>query len=237
MKAKLLSTSSSLSVSLLSPPLFPLSPNVVCAILASAVASCCAVSCRASFSSTPRSRPVVVARQLEEAKKKDVKKEVPKEISLLDGKRAMNTSIAIARIKMSYAETRQAIMNMEETALSSNVLQSLQVCFVLSWFGFCCRGLCLWCVRFFSGVALCVCACGVCACLLSCACVFSASWMRACIRVCARGELLRFSPVILLRIHLHQVFVIATVWVSRGRPAFLFFVGPRSSVCFLFCNV
>ncbi|CAN0494905.1 unnamed protein product, partial [Hapterophycus canaliculatus] len=67
--------------------------------------------------------------QLEEAKRKDVKKkEAPKEISLLDGKRAMNTSIAIARIKMTHAETRQAIMNMDETALSSNVLQSLQVC-------------------------------------------------------------------------------------------------------------
>lgn len=65
--------------------------------------------------------------QLEEAKKKDVKKEAPKEISLLDGKRAMNTSIAIARIKMTYAETRQAVMNMDETVLSSNVLQSLQV--------------------------------------------------------------------------------------------------------------
>ncbi|CAN0494486.1 unnamed protein product, partial [Ectocarpus sp. 8 AP-2014] len=61
-----------------------------------------------------------------EAKKKDVKKEAPKEISLLDGKRAMNTSIAIARIKMTYAETRQAVMNMDETVLSSNVLQSLQ---------------------------------------------------------------------------------------------------------------
>ncbi|CAN0208007.1 unnamed protein product, partial [Ectocarpus fasciculatus] len=60
-------------------------------------------------------------------KKKDVKKEAPKEISLLDGKRAMNTSIAIARIKMTYAETRQAVMNMDETVLSSNVLQSLQV--------------------------------------------------------------------------------------------------------------
>ncbi|CAM9888992.1 unnamed protein product, partial [Laminaria digitata] len=73
-----------------------------------------------------RRSAVVVAQQLEESKKKDLKKEAPKEISLLDGKRAMNTSIAIARIKMSYAETRQAIMNMEETALSSNVLQSLQ---------------------------------------------------------------------------------------------------------------
>lgn len=40
----------------------------------------------------------------------------------------MNTSIAIARIKMAYAETRQAIMNMDESVLSSNVLQSLQVC-------------------------------------------------------------------------------------------------------------
>lgn len=56
-----------------------------------------------------------------------MKKEAPKEISLLDAKRAMNTSIAIARIKMTFAETRQAIMNMDEMALSSNVLQSLQV--------------------------------------------------------------------------------------------------------------
>lgn len=62
-----------------------------------------------------------------EEKKKEVKKEAPKEISLLDGKRAMNTSIAIARIKMTFAETRQVIMNMDETALPSNVLQSLQV--------------------------------------------------------------------------------------------------------------
>lgn len=72
--------------------------------------------------------------QLEEAKKKDVKKkEEKKEITLLDAKRAMNTSIAIARIKMTYAETRQAIMNMDEAALSANVLQSLQV-----WFGLVC---------------------------------------------------------------------------------------------------
>lgn len=56
-----------------------------------------------------------------------MKKEAPKEIALLDAKRAMNTSIAIARIKMSFADTRTAIMNMDETALSSNVLQSLQV--------------------------------------------------------------------------------------------------------------
>lgn len=60
-----------------------------------------------------------------------MKKEVPKEISLLDAKRAMNTAIAIARIKMTFAETRQAIMNMDETALSSNVLQSLQARFVI----------------------------------------------------------------------------------------------------------
>ena len=89
------------------------------------------MSCRVVWrpSPPPPSWSAVIVRQLEEAKKKDVKKEAPKEICLLDGKRAMNTSIAIARIKMSYAETRQAIMNMEETALSSNVLQSLQVCF------------------------------------------------------------------------------------------------------------
>lgn len=39
----------------------------------------------------------------------------------------MNTSIAIARIKMTHADTRQAIMNMDETALDSNVVQSLKV--------------------------------------------------------------------------------------------------------------
>ncbi|CAN0560571.1 unnamed protein product, partial [Ectocarpus sp. 12 AP-2014] len=73
-----------------------------------------------------KAEKVAAKKKLDEAKKKDVKKEAPKEISLLDGKRAMNTSIAIARIKMSYAETRQAVMNMDETVLSSNVLQSLQ---------------------------------------------------------------------------------------------------------------
>ena len=68
------------------------------------------------------------ADQAEEAKKKDAKKkEGTKEISLLDVKRAMNTSIAIARIRMTHAETRQAIMGMDETALPSNVVQLLQV--------------------------------------------------------------------------------------------------------------
>ncbi|CAM9203099.1 unnamed protein product, partial [Ascophyllum nodosum] len=70
---------------------------------------------------------VAAKKKAEEAKKKDVKKkEGPKEISLLDAKRAMNTSIAIARIRRTHAETRQAIMDMDETALSSNVVQSLQ---------------------------------------------------------------------------------------------------------------
>lgn len=56
-----------------------------------------------------------------------MKKEAPKEITLLDAKRSMNTAIAIARIKMTHDETRQAIMNIDETALSSSQVQSLQV--------------------------------------------------------------------------------------------------------------
>ncbi|CAN0381512.1 unnamed protein product [Ascophyllum nodosum] len=70
---------------------------------------------------------VAAKKKAEEAKKKDAKKkEGTKEISLLDVKRAMNTSIAIARIRMTHAETRQAIMGMDETALPSNVVQLLQ---------------------------------------------------------------------------------------------------------------
>ncbi|CAN0458464.1 unnamed protein product, partial [Discosporangium mesarthrocarpum] len=62
----------------------------------------------------------------EEAKKKEsTKKEVPKLIALLDSKRSMNTSIAIARIKMTHEETKVAIQNMDESKLSTNVLQSL----------------------------------------------------------------------------------------------------------------
>ena len=133
----------------------------------------------------PPGRRSLFVRQLEESKKKDVKKEVPKEICLLDGKRAMNTSIAIARIKMSYAETRQAIMNMEETALSSNVLQSLQVC-LRSWFRFVIGafGVRVLCAPVFACVRACVrvvCVClrvFACACiLLNCSRVFASGWV------------------------------------------------------------
>lgn len=120
-----------------------------------------------------------------------MKKEAPKEICLLDGKRAMNTSIAIARIKMSYAETRQAIMNMEETALSSNVLQSLQVCSVFFRGLVRCKG--FWRVRLFTGVALRMCVCVPTGVLSFVPLRVRAAWVRARIRVCARGK---FLPLI-----------------------------------------
>ncbi|CAN0160880.1 unnamed protein product, partial [Hapterophycus canaliculatus] len=40
----------------------------------------------------------------------------------------MNVSIATARIRMSHAETREAIILMHDEALSPNILQLLQMC-------------------------------------------------------------------------------------------------------------
>jgi Formin Homology 2 Domain len=46
-------------------------------------------------------------------------------VSLLDSKRAMNTAIAIARVKMSYPEIRDVILTLREGCLTGEQLSQL----------------------------------------------------------------------------------------------------------------
>lgn len=49
----------------------------------------------------------------------------PTKIALLDGKRAMNTAIAIARVKMSYSEIRDAVLTLRENSLTEEQMTQL----------------------------------------------------------------------------------------------------------------
>jgi Formin Homology 2 Domain len=49
----------------------------------------------------------------------------PTKIALLDGKRAMNTAIAIARVKMSYSEIRDSVLTLREGSLSEEQMTQL----------------------------------------------------------------------------------------------------------------
>jgi Formin Homology 2 Domain len=49
----------------------------------------------------------------------------PTKIALLDGKRAMNTAIAIARVKMSYSEIRDSVLTLRENSLSEEQMTQL----------------------------------------------------------------------------------------------------------------
>jgi Formin Homology 2 Domain len=49
----------------------------------------------------------------------------PTKIALLDGKRAMNTAIAIARVKMKYSEIRDSVLTLREGSLSEEQMTQL----------------------------------------------------------------------------------------------------------------
>jgi len=61
----------------------------------------------------------------EKTKEKKDETAKPTKVTLLDGKRSMNTSIAIARVKMSYSDIREAITTLKDNSLTEEQLVQL----------------------------------------------------------------------------------------------------------------
>lgn len=56
------------------------------------------------------------------------KDDTPRTITLIDGKRATNVAIAIARIKMTHEEMRTSIETLSDSSFTCQQLESLREC-------------------------------------------------------------------------------------------------------------